>query len=84
MKLQTGVYRHYKGPLYRVLGCARHSETEEWLVIYQALYGDFGLWLRPQAMFCGTVEVEGEQVPRFSLVEAQEPLIGTPPAAPGA
>lgn len=44
MDLQAGLYRHYKGQNYRVLGVARHSETEEALVIYQALYGEFGLW----------------------------------------
>ena len=43
MQLQPGLYRHYKGPQYRVFGSARHSETEEWMVVYQALYGDFGL-----------------------------------------
>ena len=61
-----GIYRHYKGALYRVLGHVQHSETLEILVFYQALYGDFGFWVRPVAMF-GMVEVEGKQVPRFSL-----------------
>ena len=41
MQIQPGVYRHYKGPEYRVFGVARHSETEEWVVFYQALYGEF-------------------------------------------
>ncbi len=44
MSLQPGLYRHYKGPEYRVLGVARHSETQEQVVVYQALYGEFGLW----------------------------------------
>ncbi|MBF8781109.1 DUF1653 domain-containing protein [Pseudomonas fulva] len=78
MQLQPGVYRHYKGPEYRVFATARHSETEEWMVFYQALYGDFGLWVRPLAMFQESVEVDGERVPRFALVEAEtgpfEPL----------
>lgn len=71
MALQTGLYRHYKGREYRVLGLARHSESEEELVVYQALYGDFGLWVRPLAMFLETVEVEGETLPRFALVRGE-------------
>lgn len=71
MQLQPGVYRHYKGPEYRVFGAARHSETEEWVVVYQALYGDFGLWVRPLSMFLESVDVDGEQVPRFALVQSQ-------------
>ncbi|WP_372609412.1 DUF1653 domain-containing protein [Halomonas sp.] len=62
-----GIYRHYKGPLYEVIGPAHHSETEEPLVVYRALYGDYGLWVRPLAMFMETVEVQGEPVPRFAL-----------------
>ena len=80
MQIQPGIYRHYKGPEYRVFGTARHSETEEWMVFYQCLYGDYSLWVRPLAMFLETVEVDGEQVPRFALNEAQEQLF----AAPGA
>ena len=76
MQLQPGLYRHYKGPQYRVFGTARHSESEEWLVVYQALYGDFGLWVRPLEMFCGTVERDGETVPRFALIEAEPAVIG--------
>ncbi|UTW08425.1 DUF1653 domain-containing protein [Pseudomonas benzenivorans] len=76
MQLQTGLYRHYKGPEYRVFGVARHSETEQQMVVYQALYGDFGLWVRPLEMFCGEVVVEGETVPRFALVQAETPVIG--------
>ena len=76
MQLQPGLYRHYKGPQYRVFGTARHSESEEWLVVYQALYGDFGLWVRPLEMFCGTVELDGETVPCFALIEAEPAVIG--------
>lgn len=47
MQIQPGIYRHYKGPQYRVFGAARHSESEEWVVVYQSLYGDYGLWVRP-------------------------------------
>ena len=75
MQLQPGLYRHYKGPQYRVFAVAQHSETEEWLVVYQALYGDFGLWVRPLEMFCGTVELDGETVPRFALIEAETAVI---------
>ncbi|SDU18438.1 Protein of unknown function [Pseudomonas pohangensis] len=67
MTLQPGIYRHYKGQQYRVLGTARHSETEEQLVVYQALYGERGLWVRPLSMFTETVNVDGEQISRFSL-----------------
>lgn len=63
-----GRYRHYKGNEYEVLGVARHSETMEEIVVYRALYGEFGLWVRPRAMFLETVEVEGKVVPRFERV----------------
>lgn len=64
--VKTGLYRHYKGRDYEVIGTARHSETEELLVVYRCLYGDHGLWVRPLTMFRETVEVAGEQVPRFT------------------
>ncbi|MGX6450119.1 DUF1653 domain-containing protein [Patulibacter sp. S7RM1-6] len=63
-----GRYRHYKGPEYEVLFEARHSETEEPHVVYRALYGERGLWIRPKAMFCETVEIDGRAVPRFAPV----------------
>lgn len=66
---KPGRYRHYKGQDYEVLGVARHSETEEALVVYRCLYGDFSLWVRPLAMFNETVEVAGEEVPRFTYRE---------------
>ncbi len=66
--MEPGTYRHYKGNLYEVLGVARHSETEEPLVVYRALYGDGGLWVRPLAMFEATVLVDGREVPRFARV----------------
>lgn len=65
---RPGRYRHYKGKDYLVLGVARHSETEEELVVYRLLYGDFGLWVRPREMFVGTVEIEGRVRPRFAYV----------------
>ncbi len=70
MSLPPGRYRHYKGPEYQVMLVATHSETEEELVIYQALYGERGYWARPLAMFTEQVEVEGQMRPRFELVQA--------------
>jgi len=63
-----GLYRHYKGNEYRVIGLARHTETEETLVVYQALYGARGLWVRPAAMFAEQVAIGGRQVPRFERI----------------
>lgn len=65
---QPGLYRHYKGNDYRVLGLARHSETLEPLVVYQALYGERGLWVRPAAMFIEAIEHRGVRQPRFAKV----------------
>jgi hypothetical protein len=78
MHLQPGLYRHYKGPEYRVYGVAHHSETEQVMVVYQALYGEFGLWVRPLDMFCESVEVDGETVPRFALIQAENALFTRP------
>lgn len=66
MPVEPGRYRHYKGNYYEVIGTARHSETEEPMVVYRPLYGEGGLWVRPEAMFLETVEVDGKRVPRFS------------------
>lgn len=65
---RPGIYRHYKGNRYRVLGLGRHSETLEPLVIYQALYGEGGTWARPAAMWSETVAVDGRAQPRFERV----------------
>ena len=67
-----GRYRHFKGNEYEVLGRARHSETEEEMVVYRALYGERGLWVRPAAMWCETVERDGRVQPRFVRIEAAE------------
>lgn len=64
----TGIYRHYKGNFYQVLGIARHSETLEELVVYQALYGDYGLWVRPFPMFMELVDVDNQKIPRFQFI----------------
>lgn len=65
-----GIYRHHKGLLYEVMGVAQHSETEEPLVVYRALYGDYGLWVRPLDMFQESIEKNGQRVPRFALEKA--------------
>ena len=67
--VKPGRYRHYKGNEYEVIGCARHSETDEELVVYRALYGNRGLWVRPRAMFMEQVLMDGELVPRFLLLQ---------------
>ena len=68
MDIQLGVYKHFKGNKYRVIGIANHSETLEPMVIYQALYGEKGLWVRPAAMWNETVEKDGYHGPRFLYV----------------
>ncbi len=68
MKLQEGIYKHYKGNLYEVLFTAQHSETEEWMVVYKALYGKKGMWVRPAEMFMEKVEVDGKLVSRFAYI----------------
>lgn len=65
-----GRYRHYKGNEYTVIGVARHSETEETFVVYRPEYGDRALWIRPLAMFCEEVVVDGRSVPRFQYLPA--------------
>lgn len=74
--LKPGIYRHFKGANYEVLRLARHSETEEWLVIYRQLYGDGACWARPLQAFVEEVEVDGEKVPRFAwLSERPEKML---------
>lgn len=65
---KPGVYRHFKGNFYRLLCVAEHSETREKLVIYQALYGERGMWARPLAMWSEPVQRDGVTVPRFAYV----------------
>jgi len=69
MELQKGLYKHYKGNMYEVYMTVQHSETEEWMVVYKALYGDEGMWVRPYDMFCEKVEVDGQMIERFKKVE---------------
>ena len=68
-ELALGRYRHYKGGEYSVLGVARHSETEDLLVVYRPEYGDRNLWVRPLAMFQEFVETPEGVVARFALIE---------------
>lgn len=69
MELEKGIYQHYKGEKYEVYMTAQHSETEEWMVVYKALYGNEGIWVRPYGMFVENVEVDGLSVPRFKKIE---------------
>lgn len=66
--LPQGLYRHYKGNEYQVIGVAGHTETEEQLVVYRALYGERGLWVRPLSMFIEQVDVLGVTRPRFEYI----------------
>ena len=66
--VSPGIYLHYKGNLYEVIASVRHSETREELTLYRALYGDYGLWVRPTAMFVEVVTVEGAPQLRFERV----------------
>ncbi len=72
MTLKKGIYKHYKGNLYEVIDVARHSETQESLVVYKTLYGDFSTWVRPLDMFQESVDRDGEQVARFEFVESSD------------
>jgi len=67
-EIRPGRYRHFKGNEYQVLEIARHSETEEELVVYRKLYGDHSLWVRPVAMFLDMKEKDGQLVPRFAYL----------------
>lgn len=67
-KVKIGKYRHFKGNEYEVIGIAKHSETLEEMVVYRALYGDFGLWVRPASMWDEEVNRNGETVKRFTYI----------------
>ena len=71
MNIKPGIYEHYKGGRYRVINIARHSETEEWMVLYQPLYGEQELWDRPFDMFVETVNIDGNDVPRFRFIGSE-------------
>jgi len=69
MVLKPGIYKHYKGNIYEVLSTAQHSETEEWMVVYKALYGEKGMWVRPYEMFLEKVEINGNLISRFEFLK---------------
>jgi hypothetical protein len=72
IKVKQGRYRHYKRNEYIVIGVARHSATDEELVVYRPDYGEQGLWVRPKDMFLESVEVDGRQILGFEYVEPHE------------
>lgn len=66
--MKTGIYEHYKGNRYEVMDTVRHSETEELMVLYRALYGDEGLWVRPYTMFFESIVIDNNEIPRFRYI----------------
>ena len=70
--IETGIYRHFKGGRYEVIGVAKHSETLEEMVVYRALYGDGGIWVRPLAMWNEMIERDGKTFPRFQKENEHE------------
>ncbi len=70
--IKCGIYRHYKGNNYEVLYTARHSETLQDMVVYKALYGEGGIWVRPACMWSELVLVNGEQVERFTHIGSEQ------------
>lgn len=68
MEIKKGRYRHFKGNEYEVIAIAKHSETLEEMVVYKALYGEGGLWVRPAEMWNETVERDGKEVKRFEFI----------------
>ena len=80
--LKKGIYQHYKGQLYQVLHVATHSETQEKLVVYQCLYGDYSLWVRPLEMFTESITLDDDrELERFKLIQEVQclpTLIGLP------
>lgn len=72
--MKLGLYKHYKGKLYNVINVAKHTETEELLVVYQALYGNYEYWVRPFDMFHESVEINSIIQPRFTYIGNEELL----------
>ena len=70
--IKKGIYRHFKGNMYELLFTATHSETLETMVVYRALYGEGGIWVRPLSMWEEKIERDGKCVPRFEFVSEKE------------
>ena len=70
--IEPGIYRHFKGQFYAVDNVAKHSENDEYYVVYRALYGERGLWVRPLEMFDETIEREGKHMKRFAPASEEE------------
>lgn len=66
--MQLGLYQHYNGKFYHVIGICRHTESLEEMVVYRGMYGDFGLWVRPKAMFLEKVIHQGQERARFQFI----------------
>tara|TARA_Y100000310_G_scaffold341239_1_gene439766 strand:- start:4325 stop:4525 length:201 start_codon:yes stop_codon:yes gene_type:complete len=66
--MELGTYQHFKGNKYEVIGIGKHSETQEELVIYKALYGENQIWIRPKEMFLGKKIIDGKEVQRFTKI----------------
>lgn len=75
MSIASGLYQHFKGAYYQVIDVAKHSETEEALVVYRALYGEQGVWVRPLSMFIETIERDGVVKPRFAYLNPQTDVL---------
>lgn len=72
LNMTSQYYRHFKGNIYKVLHIAKHSETLEYMVVYQAMYGEHGIWVRPKEMFDESIERDGKVIRRFSPISAEE------------
>ena len=70
MSVKKGIYQHYQGNLYQVIGVGRHCETLEEMVIYQALTNDYGIWVRPRQLFEEKVNYQGQEYPRFRYIQS--------------